>query len=110
MKTISEYAPFGTVTLPTGGTRPEPTPAERAAALRADQVGHFDYIRECGWSDESAAMAQRCGLLPPNGDCGGTLPIIGSDGYQRGQPVVYSRQRLAERAAALRAFVVQKLK
>ena len=107
MRTNSVYAPFGTVQFPPD--RPEPTPKERAAALRADQVGHFDLIRERKWSEDDTAMAARSGLLPPNGDCGGARLILGSDGLPRGRQVFYSRTWLAEREAALKTFV-QRLK
>ena len=74
MKTLSEYA-WASVSLPTGGTMPEPTPEERKRALKADQVGHAELARERGWSESDVSLAQRCGLLPQGGDCGGARMI-----------------------------------
>ncbi len=84
---------------------PEPTPEARERARKANQVGHAELIRERGWSEADAAFAQRCGLLPQGGDCGGARLIIGQDGYARGRQVYYSRERLAERAVELKNFV-----
>ena len=55
-------------------------------------------------------MAQRSGLLPPTGDCGGSRLILGSDGLPRGSQVFYSRSRLAQREVELKAFVQRLLK
>ena len=96
------YAPFGTFTaLP---DKPEPKQEEREAARRADQVGHFDLIRERKWSDADVALAQRFGLLPPGGDCGGSRPILNNEGFVRGSQVYYSRAKLTERERELKTF------
>jgi len=89
-----------------GPPRPELSEAERVAKRAAERVGHFDWQRERGWSDAEMALGDAHGLFPSGGDFG-VVQMPARSGRPAGQQRMYSRARLAERAAAITALATK---